>query len=784
MGKFHATLLFAALSGMSVIAQSKFDAGASRYIGQAEENMKLTELRSRGVSDVVSMQPELNAASHVGVLITMKSEGMDGLLRNKGYEIEGVLGRVIMARLTVDQMHEVAAMEEVISVSLGSERKPMMRIARAATGVDEIHSPSASTGIARSFKGKGVILGMMDTGLDPNHINFKDADGNLRINRLWEIRGEGAVTELDTPDKITNYETDTYEGTHGTHVLGIAGGSYDRAPGNGNGSVVTVNRLGRPSIGGTNKNPYYGVAPEAELSVCIGSFSDYNISVSAAKFAEYVKLQGRPGVMNFSLGSQRGPHDGTDGMGLAINEAGKDVLVCVSAGNEGGTDISYSKNLTSADNTIKTCVSTSTRLLNGLDVDIWSSNATPLTIKLVAVDKTTGQIKYEYELTKNSGNTKYYGGTGVPYTNVEKNPQFGTYFGNDGYFGYRSNVSTANNRYNCNVFFQITGGSDQNCAAALIIEGPAGASVDMYGSIPLYSNGIAGFVSGSDRNSINDLACADNVLSVGAYVNSNDIKTFGTPISFVGDPAEGSIASFSSYGKSFAGKQLPEVVGPGMGMVSSYSSYYTKQQADDYIASAKKNPMNTKTDAELLAEFENDYSAWVYTDSRKTRKYYFGEMSGTSMSSPFVAGVLALWAEAAAERGEVLTMDRVKQIIKETADNDEFTAQQPERWGMGKINALAGLKKILSQSSVNSVGADDPEKSLIVENRGGKQFNVFMGGTDGFTANLYNMQGALVASVATEGDNIDLDASAMGDGIYLLEVQARNTRVARKLMVK
>ena len=148
------------------------------------------------------------------------------------------------------------------------------------------------------------------------------------------------------------------------------------------------------------------------------------------------------------------------------------------------------------------------------------------------------------------------------------------------------------------------------------------------------------------------------------------------------------------------------------------------------------------------------------------------------------AGVLALWAEAAADRGEVLTMDRVKQIIKETADNDEFTAQQPERWGMGKINALAGLKKILSQSSVNSIGADDPEKGLIVENRGGKQFNVFMGGTDGFTANLYNMQGALVASVATEGDNIDLDASAMGDGIYLLEVQARNTRVARKLMVK
>lgn len=202
-------------------------------------------------------------------------------------------------------------------------------------------------------------------------------------------------------------------------------------------------------------------------------------------------------------------------------------------------------------------------------------------------------------------------------------------------------------------------------------------------------------------------------------------------------------------------------------MISSYSRYY--------MAANSKDEYNIDGSA---------ISAWVYNETSKKTKSYWAEMSGTSMSSPFVAGVLALWAEAAADRGEVLTMDRVKQIIKETADHDEFTAQQPERWGMGKINALAGLKKILSQSTVNSVGADDPEKSLIVENRGGKQFNVFMGGTDGFTANLYNMQGALVASVATEGEALDLDASAMGDGIYLLEVQARNTRVARKLMVK
>ena len=82
---------------------------------------------------------------------------------------------------------------------------------------------------------------------------------------------------------------------------------------------------------------------------------------------------------------------------------------------------------------------------------------------------------------------------------------------------------------------------------------------------------------------------------------------------------------------------------------------------------------------------------------------YWMEMSGTSMSSPFVAGVLALWLEAV----PTLTMDRVKEIIRKTATHDEFTAKDPDKWGMGKINALAGLKEILGTGSVNTVEADD-----------------------------------------------------------------------------
>ena len=103
---------------------------------------------------------------------------------------------------------------------------------------------------------------------------------------------------------------------------------------------------------------------------------------------------------------------------------------------------------------------------------------------------------------------------------------------------------------------------------------------------------------------------------------------------------------------------------------------------------------------------------------------------------------------------------------------------------MGKINALAGLKEILGTGSVNTVEADDAADKMIIESLGGKRYSVFVGGTDGFTVNLYNIQGAIVATAATNGDTAEIDASAFADGIYLLEVTGKNLHASRKFVVK
>ncbi len=787
MKRFNALAILVLGCMASLSAQSKFDVSAGEYLGHVRANTRAAMMRSRGVQQS-TLAPEITAEQRVAVLVTMKEAGMGYILAENGYEIENELGRIVIARLTAPEMEAVAELDEVVQVSLGFEAEPMMRVARKTTKVDDVHKANASSGLSHGYTGEGVIVGMMDTGLDPNHLNFRDAAGKLRIKNYWEIKGaDGSVVLYDTPEKIGAFETDLRQETHATHVLGIMAGSHNARPGSGNGMVATLNGLGKPSVSASNINPYYGVAKDAEMSVCSGTLENNNITIAAGRFRDYVKSTGKPGVLNFSLGNQRGPHDGTDASSLALADVGKDVLICMSAGNEGNANISLSKTLTASDKTVRTFVSTG--LAGNGYLDIWSSGPQTLKVTFAAINLTNGNIVGTFEIPTPSS-FSYIGGTSVRYSNVVKNAQFGNTFGQSSFIGYSANLNTANNRYDVYLTFELSG-SNANTAAAIIVEGTDGNKIDMYGSMVLRSNGMAGYLDGTPTNSINGLACGDNILVVGAYVNSNPYMTLGGESSWSSTTyPQGGIAAFSSYGHTFQGRQLPDVVGPGMGMISSYNSYYVRDEINNYVTKGLANPVNTKTEAQLRTEAESGYSVWINSPDKKDPddmktplKNYWGEMSGTSMSSPFVAGVLALWSQAAAEKGVRLSMDDVKKVIAATADKDEFTAQQPERWGMGKINALAGLKYILANElgGVDGIASDDPESSLIIEPVGGGVYSVFLAGVEGFTATLHNLQGQAVATASATGNELTLDGSALGRGVYVLTVQAPNTRISRKI---
>lgn len=158
--------------------------------------------------------------------------------------------------------------------------------------------------------GKGVLVGIIDSGIDTNHEAFKQ-DGKTRIVEYWDqIRNRHYKSDqIDQGDATQSPDTVG----HGTHVAGIAAG-------NGNGSVGNI---------------YQGVAPEADLAVVKTTMETGDIAKAIKDIFKLAVKRKQPCVINLSLGGHFGGHDGTTIAERAIDQlSGPGKLVVVSAGNE------------------------------------------------------------------------------------------------------------------------------------------------------------------------------------------------------------------------------------------------------------------------------------------------------------------------------------------------------------------------------------------------------------------------------------------------------------------
>ncbi|MDE6157704.1 MAG: S8 family peptidase [Muribaculaceae bacterium] len=738
---FTALMLAAILS--PVYAQDKLDAATAQYLSMSAS---ATEAASRS-GEVRALPSAVEAGKSKTFILTLSDASVADRLLSEGYDILNNRDELALATLDANDIEALLADAGVVAISSAYEAVPYMANARKTNGVSDV---AAGTGLPQAYDGAGVVCSMMDTGFDPNHVNFQDGNGNTRISRMWVITGNNSsVREYNTPDQIKSYTTDNSNQTHGTHVLGIMAGSFD-----GNGRVAKYNdRTGRIQISTNSSIPYYGVAPAAELAPSIGTLDGENILRACDKIIDYAKSVGKPAVMNLSLGHNTGPHDGSTAANRYMAKMGEEMIICVSAGNEGGTAISYEKTFSASDNVIRSFVS-STPVANGT-LDIWSSDATPVKVTFAAVNKTNGDVVYSYVAPSSA--SVYITGSYYTASGYIHDTAFDNAFGARGAVIMTSRLNPDNNRYNVLVNFQTErGANNPNDAVvpAVFVEGTNGKTAYLFcgsNGITLRNNGVAGYVNGTDANTINDMACADNIISVGAFVNQKVFPTLAGERQFNAGTKD-DIAPFSSYGTRFDGTKLPIIAGPGMGMISSYSHYY----------------MQANTGEQTTA------SASV---TRGSHTSWWAEMSGTSMSSPFVAGVMALWLQA----DPTLTIGEVKEILKATAKQDEFTAAAPHRFGYGKIDALAGIKHILGTGGVADVKVDG---EVLVSEVSRGCFDVFAAGAQQVDAALYGLNGAQVAAVSAKGDTATLTTDGLASGVYVLRAQAGAQTVTRKVVVR
>lgn len=753
-------LSLAATAAFGATAQSKLDLSALMLVNRAMQ----AETISRSGENLVSLPAPISADDKVAVVVTFADGEDASVLEERGYEVLTTRENMAIVRMSAPEMQAAGALSQIKSIALGSEAHPLLYQAKNYTGVKTIHEGGAEVG-GKSYDGTGVIVGLMDKGLDINHPNFLNADGSPRASRLFVITGNtGSVSTYETPAKISGYTTDDSDGSHATHVLGCMAGSYSDPYT----EVAFINRQGRNQKK-TNfydaLTDYRGAATGADIAACCGTTEGTNILLAAEKIYSYAKSQGKPAVMNISLGHNYGPHDGTDANSKYLESIGKDMIICVSAGNEGSDPISIHKNFTASDNQVKTFPA-ATATANGI-VDIWGADNSVYKVTFQIINKSTGAVEWSYTVDKNMNSTSDQSSMAVITSSTYTVPYyihsaaFDKAFGTQSAVFISSKIDSGNNRYNVQLQFQTQGGNN-GYLPAVVVEGAAGKSVDLFcaGSLAFYNNNMNGFTAGDATNSINGIATAKNIIAVGAYVNAIKVPTFAGLGSYRGVEV-GEIASFSSYGTTFDGRVLPHVAGPGQAMLSSLSSYYTSK------LSATDETLTT-----AVGRVEKNVN-------RQLRNYYWGEMSGTSMSSPFVAGIIALWLQA----DPTLTYDDVMNTIKYTSTTDAFTQAAPHRFGAGRINALAGLKHVLNPAGIADIAIDASD--FVVTPTFGRGFEIFAAGANGIRGELYSMSGTLVATASSNGDTAVLDAAGATPGVYILRSTTESGRTdSRKVVLK
>ena len=779
MRKFAFTILSLAMA-TSVFGQSKLD---------LQSQMMLLQLRNTSIPTYNSRLRTFERAKEVqqNVMAMIEFNGQNALaeLEKQGVKVLRVRGNIAIVTLPTADVERISDLKCVRRMELSRPVYQKMDIVRSVTGIDKIHQ---GINLPQAYTGKGVVTGIVDGGIDPNHINFLKPDGTTRFGYLSKITATTTTKQgylyqnyypravLDTMQQrddtypIEEFATDSYTNFHGTHTLGIMAGGYK-------GNIVAAKSDNQDvSYNVTVPNLYYGGATESEIIASCGDLRDQFIAFGVDDIINYAKLSGpkrKPCVINLSLGSNVGAHDSTSVMNRFLALCGKEAIICVAAGNEADQPIALTAKFDKADSTVQTFIrpmmegeyktpsKTYYNLRNG-QICAYSNNADEFELQIVVTNAARDNkvaVRIPVATNTNGQPVTYSSGGDYAITGAVVNSTFAKAF--NGYISAASIKDPETGRYYVLAQFLTsdnqTTNKDGNYKLGLIIKSKkAGQRVDVYGDAQfVYFDDYdqKDWVKGSRNGSISDMACAANVISVGSYNVRNhwpslDGYVYGYNKKGQNDdfPA-GEISRFSSYGTLADGRNLPDICAPGASVVSSVNTYCVT------------NPSMGYTNAALQAKFEQG-----------GKTYFWHQSLGTSMATPVVAGAIALWLEA----NPNLTYKDVVRIIKETAVKDNYVTStgDPVQWGAGKFDAYAGLKQVLLEKNTSGIqGVKTEQKELPILNMtGSRSFTVFLANAKQLNVRAYNLSGQLVQSHVAKGNETNIDASSWEKGVYLIQV--------------
>ncbi len=709
------------------------------------ENSKLSivtrSLFSEAQLNKSNILTEVNLNSLVRITLLFENDCTNFNSKNIFLDVLKISENISTAFVKVNDLPLLENIECLKYADIGEKLELEVSNARTQTNTNSVH---LGTGLSQSYTGTGVIIGIIDIGLDYTHPNFKDSNGNLRIKKVWEqnnTTGNSPTTfnygsEYVSSTAILNKMRDMTNESHGSHVTGIAAGS-----GNGNPSLLK------------------GMAPDTDIilvsngSDLVGEIAGTSNSTKLVDAINYIKNYAnsvsKPAVINMSFGINLGPHDGTDLLSASLNalSTNQGLIMVKSAGNDGGAK----KHAVNIFNGNQTKFILNNKNIGASNIDIWGNNqgvnsAFGVTI---GVYNTSNQT-YDSSVIQFiiNGNLNFQN----PYTLVDVD--FGPLNDDNWTISLTSEINPLNNRphlrISCNTL------NDTATDYLVVSIQSIGDNVHSWCNQCEFINPSGfSFTDGDDYFSITEPGNASGVITVGSYNATNE--NLGNPPGTVGG-----LSYSSSKGPRADLIIKPDVTAPGNRIVSSLNSFDTNYQSGGPVINDVTNVYGT---------------------------YSYGKMQGTSMAAPVVSGIIALWLQAAPQ----LTTNDVRTIIANTSitaspvsDSFQFygtTYSTPPnvKWGRGKINALAGMQLI--EQALNIDTFDNLNSFIVYPNPTTSKIYITSKENSG-TYELYNTLGQKVVEGSFDSslDNKELDLSNLQNGIYILNFKGINFNKTVKLI--
>ncbi len=635
--------------------------------------------RARAVSPLRAVASP--SAERVGVLLE-SSEALDGAATR-------VTGDVYFARRTLPELRQLFARHPRASAFWAPPLRPMLDRVDGWVGASTVRN---RTGLS----GAGVFVGVVDTGFDVRHGDLRDADGGTRV--AWMIdfsrvpsgrhpdledqygctSGDFVCRVFDREDidelldnSVTGDEPTDQRG-HGTHVASLAAGN------------------------GLSETPatYVGMAPGADLALAQvagpdGSIDEVNVLVGTRFIFDRAREEHRPAVVNISLGTDFGPHDGSSLVERALAtfvsgpEPGRALVVA--AGN-------------SASQTVGLTHAYPEPLGVHTEVHVPAHTTVRVPVLTLSADATTIGSVFVWLQFRPGDRLRVGFGDGSDSSVVwVEHGDSGAYAVKDGDADYQVTVVNSPaepdatlgvGRHSAAVIISGSWPRGQSFVLSLEGQGSAQMWVEGAGALTPGLGGGAFLPRSSKESTITIPASNPDLIAVGATLNRKSWPTLDSDIFTPAPPPAldvplDSVAYFSSAGPTADGGFKPELVAPGVNVVGAMSrDADPRDSAQSFFSSPSC-----------------EEPTCLVVDDRHAVS------SGTSMAAPIVAGAAALLLE----RDPGLSASQLGHILMAGTRAPGGEVRVEQQMGAGALD-VAGSLAVLDRMALGTRGTGTPSK--------------------------------------------------------------------------